>query len=674
MKNTDNSQLRRLQTLGQAFNKDRVVSPEEMEAILEAIVGALATFKKETENINEDTKANVNNYFNIAEKEYEKVLSLFEDKHVKVSSEMNEKVSTIGRMIEEFKKIKPKDGVDGKDGISPKIEDIVPEVLKQIEIPEPKEPEIKVDEIVAEINRSTDENLKIDASKIKNLPAGRGITGRGIIEAPKDDKTYGRKNRAWVEVDDNRDHNHDDLYYTKSQVDTSLASKENISNKATTITGNENSDTKYPTTKAVQDKINETVESILNTPPSTLDTLNELAQALGDDPNFATTVANQIATKENTANKTTAITGNEASDTKFPTVKAIYDWATGLFATISSLNALTNTVNTNDSNAVHKTGNETASGDKTLTGNTTFGTNTEITTGKRVMVAGYSDTLPLQEWGDGTGTVGTYIRRTAGNVMAFIARNNGGYAHEFIGSWLFKNGLKVEDTIKADGVGVPLLTSNPNGLPVSQYKKEVSTNKKNVVEETWTQDVANSRGMRWDWYDDVDGSLTGFIRSKSLWGYTTDVNGNNLTNEQFLSINKKADNVKRVEVNAVLSADNYNVVSGQKNAGDYIELDGMRLTMSTSGNRSFGIMTASGTILIDGHSIATNHIAELKYKTFSLSVGTSFTYFESTWMLGGVGNVQETTFYNNTNGHFYKATGIVGPSYTPCRLRLERLD
>ena len=39
------------------------------------------------------------------------------------------------------------------------------------------------------------------------------------------------------------------------------------------------------------------VAGLVNSAPETLDTLNELAQALGDDPNFATTVANQIGLK-----------------------------------------------------------------------------------------------------------------------------------------------------------------------------------------------------------------------------------------------------------------------------------------------------------------------------------------------------------------------------------------
>lgn len=42
------------------------------------------------------------------------------------------------------------------------------------------------------------------------------------------------------------------------------------------------------------------VAGIVNSAPTTLDTLNELATALGNDPNFATTVATQIGQKVDT--------------------------------------------------------------------------------------------------------------------------------------------------------------------------------------------------------------------------------------------------------------------------------------------------------------------------------------------------------------------------------------
>src|SRR6056300_845310 len=47
------------------------------------------------------------------------------------------------------------------------------------------------------------------------------------------------------------------------------------------------------------------VATITDSAPTTLDTLNELAAALGDDPNFATTVTNSIGTKLATADFTT---------------------------------------------------------------------------------------------------------------------------------------------------------------------------------------------------------------------------------------------------------------------------------------------------------------------------------------------------------------------------------
>lgn len=51
------------------------------------------------------------------------------------------------------------------------------------------------------------------------------------------------------------------------------------------------------------------VANIVNSAPETLDTLQELAQALGNDPNFATTVANKIGTKADKATTENALKG-----------------------------------------------------------------------------------------------------------------------------------------------------------------------------------------------------------------------------------------------------------------------------------------------------------------------------------------------------------------------------
>ena len=46
-------------------------------------------------------------------------------------------------------------------------------------------------------------------------------------------------------------------------------------------------------------QVNSAISALVDSAPETLDTLNELAAALGDDPNFATTITNQIAGKAN---------------------------------------------------------------------------------------------------------------------------------------------------------------------------------------------------------------------------------------------------------------------------------------------------------------------------------------------------------------------------------------
>jgi hypothetical protein len=58
-----------------------------------------------------------------------------------------------------------------------------------------------------------------------------------------------------------------------------------------------NSATKVPTQQSTKAYVDSSVAALVDTAPGTLDTLNELAAALGDDPNFATTITTSIGTK-----------------------------------------------------------------------------------------------------------------------------------------------------------------------------------------------------------------------------------------------------------------------------------------------------------------------------------------------------------------------------------------
>lgn len=53
----------------------------------------------------------------------------------------------------------------------------------------------------------------------------------------------------------------------------------------------------HPTNAAMNAAINTAIGNLVNAAPGTLDTLKELADALGDDPNFATTMTNSLAQK-----------------------------------------------------------------------------------------------------------------------------------------------------------------------------------------------------------------------------------------------------------------------------------------------------------------------------------------------------------------------------------------
>ena len=68
-------------------------------------------------------------------------------------------------------------------------------------------------------------------------------------------------------------------------------------------------------TYATQTYVGTQIANLVDSSPATLDTLNELAAALGDDPNFATTVATSIGTKQAQLNGTgfVKVTGTTVS-------------------------------------------------------------------------------------------------------------------------------------------------------------------------------------------------------------------------------------------------------------------------------------------------------------------------------------------------------------------------
>ena len=164
----------------------------------------------------------------------------------------------------------------------------------------------------------------------------------GISDAPQDGKTYGRKDAQWSEItipDTSALATKAEIadmatqtwvgeqgYLTEHQDISNLATKEELASKANTsdlsnYLTTANASTIYETISGAQSKyqpvgeyalkseipslsgyatesyVNTQISNLVNSAPETLNTLDELAAALNDDSNFATTVTNQIAAK-----------------------------------------------------------------------------------------------------------------------------------------------------------------------------------------------------------------------------------------------------------------------------------------------------------------------------------------------------------------------------------------
>ena len=103
------------------------------------------------------------------------------------------------------------------------------------------------------------------------------------------------------------------LYYTQARADARVAAGiaainypvDSVNGQTNTVvlttTDIAEGTNKYYTDTRADARVAIGIANLVDSAPATLDTLNELAAALGDDPNFATTVTNSIATKLATA-------------------------------------------------------------------------------------------------------------------------------------------------------------------------------------------------------------------------------------------------------------------------------------------------------------------------------------------------------------------------------------
>lgn len=94
------------------------------------------------------------------------------------------------------------------------------------------------------------------------------------------------------------------------------AGKVELATSAETITGTDTTRATHPA--GVKAAITAAVAAVVNSSPTTLDTLNELAAALGNDPNFATSIAALIAGKQDSDATLTALSGLTTAANQIP--------------------------------------------------------------------------------------------------------------------------------------------------------------------------------------------------------------------------------------------------------------------------------------------------------------------------------------------------------------------
>lgn len=110
---------------------------------------------------------------------------------------------------------------------------------------------------------------------------------------------------------------------------------------------------------ATETYVGTAISNLVDSAPTTLDTLNELAAALGDDPNYATTITTALGNKlDSTTAASTYLTQTNASSTYAPISSPTF---TGTVSGITkSMVGLENVDNTTDANKPISTSTQTA--------------------------------------------------------------------------------------------------------------------------------------------------------------------------------------------------------------------------------------------------------------------------------------------------------------------------
>jgi len=229
---------------------------------------------------------------------------------------------------------------------------------------------------------------------------------------------------------------------------------------ATTQSASDNS-TKVATTAYTDTAIS----NLVNSAPSTLDTLNELAAALGDDANFSTTVTNSIATKLPLAGGT--LTGDLEINTTAPLITFNESGTSKIYNLVLDGSALSIRKDSNaGSNIVQKWNSD---------GHVDFLTNVDFASGidvtGNISVVNNNPTITLTDDNNNPdyqiGNINGVLRfqDTTNNATRFQVNTDGHI--DFLSNCDFASGIDVTGNIQMAGTGlinIPDSTSSTNRI------------------------------------------------------------------------------------------------------------------------------------------------------------------------------------------------------------------
>lgn len=158
---------------------------DEIKAFVALVIAFVKKAKDNFESLSDENLAQLKEAISYIETQKTEILSDVKGETARANKDFASSLREVKNLLAEVRAIKATPGLDGKDADEEKI---VEEVLARI--PTPKEYEVftldeKGKEIVGEINAlpTDDDDLKIDASHIKNLPPSGGTNFMGAVRS-----------------------------------------------------------------------------------------------------------------------------------------------------------------------------------------------------------------------------------------------------------------------------------------------------------------------------------------------------------------------------------------------------------------------------------------------------------------------------------------------------------